>query len=1098
MAVAAKGSETGQTTTGYGALDWYKDAIIYQTHIKAFFDSDNDGIGDFEGLTAKLDYIKDLGVSAIWLLPFYPSPLRDDGYDISDYTNVNPSYGTMDDFKKFVGEAHERGLKVITELVINHTSDQHPWFQRARTSPKGSEERNWYVWSDDDKLYSGTRIIFTDTEKSNWTWDPVAEQYFWHRFFSHQPDLNFDHPPVMQAVIDAMYFWLKTGVDGLRLDAIPYLVERDGTSNENIPETHHVIKELRKALDAKFPDRFFLAEANMWPEDVIQYFGDDDECHMAFHFPLMPRMYMAVAREDRHPITDIMRQTPEISPQNQWAIFLRNHDELTLEMVTDKERDYLWETYAADKRMRINVGIRRRLAPLMENDRRKIELMNSLLLSMPGTPIMYYGDELGMGDNIYLGDRDGVRTPMQWSPDRNGGYSRSDPARLYLPAIMDPVYGYQTVNVEAQSRNTSSLLSWMKRIIAVRQSRQAFGRGRIEFLYPMNRQVLAYLRIHEDEVILCVVNLSRAAQAVELDLSPYKGTAPLELIGRSRFPLIGDLTYLLTLSPYGFYWFQLEAQGSRTDMPQPPPEPVLVPDYITLVVTTGPESVINGRNKLFLDRNILPQFLPTQRWFPGKDTRLHEVDTAFLGMLGGTAYHRHLLSLVTSRHEGQEHVFFLPMGVEWSSFQELPQSLQPRAFAKARRGPQEGIVVDAVGQAEFSAHFIEAIVAGESLSGPAGTIRFTHTARMPAGGMPADAHPSPSSGEQSNSSVLIRNFAVLKFYRHLTNGIQPEVEIGLFLTEQPRKLTVPPVLGYAEVEFANGQSAAIAILHAFVDNQGDGWAFTLAYLNRLVDHYVVLDQAQVDEEPPSHGDFLEFARTLGMRTAEVHLALGGETTNEAFSPEPIAEADIEEWVSQAREQAHEVLGRLKARAGESKLIATVLAGEQAMEDAIGSLFDGLAPSGSKTRVHGDYHLGQILVAESDVVIVDFEGEPKLTVAERRRKRSPLIDVAGMIRSFDYAAWTALERVMTDYSARRPMLEKLLFGWRDQAVAAFEEGYWTTVHGDPAGAPSPFESALVKLFTIRKAFYEVDYEIHNRPKWIDIPLSGIAHLLSTEG
>ena len=1082
-----------------GALDWYKDAIIYQTHIKAFFDSNNDGIGDFAGLTTKLDYIKDLGVNTIWLLPFYPSPLRDDGYDIADYTNVNPSYGTMDDFKSFVDEAHKRGLKVITELVINHTSDQHPWFQRARSAPKGSEERNWYVWSDDDKLYSGTRIIFTDTEKSNWTWDPVAEQYFWHRFFSHQPDLNFDHPPVMEAVKAAMYFWLELGVDGLRLDAIPYLVERDGTSNENIPETHAVIKELRRALDARFPDRFFLAEANMWPEDVIQYFGEGDECHMAFNFPLMPRMFMAVAREDRHPITDIMSQTPEIRPENQWAIFLRNHDELTLEMVTDKERDYLWETYASDKRMRINVGIRRRLAPLMDNDRRKIELMNSLLLSMPGTPIMYYGDEIGMGDNIYLGDRDGVRTPMQWSPDRNGGYSRSDPAKLYLPAIMDAVYGYQAINVEAQSKNSSSLLSWMKRIIAVRQSRKAFGRGPIEFLYPKNRQVLAYLRTFENEVVLCVANLSRAAQAVELDLSAYKGTSPLEMIGRSRFPMIGDLSYLLTLSPYGFYWFQLEAPNAKTDMPSLPAETPLVPDYITLVVTTGPESLVHGRNKTFLDRNVLPQFLPTQRWYPEKDRKLHEVDTILLGVLGTTPRHRHILTLVSERHNGTEHVFFLPMGVEWSSFQELPQLLQPRAFAKTRRGPQEGIVVDACAQAEFSAHFVEAIVAGESISGPAGTLHFTHTAKMPAGGMPADVIPKPTAGEQSNSSIFIPGFGVLKFYRHLSTGIQPEVEIGLYLTDQPRKVNVPPVLGYAEIEFTGGKRSPLAILHAFVDNQGDGWAYTLAYLNRIVDHFIVLDEKETKkgakESEDLHQDYLDFARTLGQRTAEVHLALGGASTNEAFSPEPITQADVDGWVAEARTQAHDVLERLRARASESQLIADVLAREEAMEAAIASLMQGVEAAGTKTRVHGDYHLGQVLVADKDVIIVDFEGEPKLSVEERRRKRSPLVDVAGMIRSFDYAAWTAIERVMTDYAAKRPIIQKLLFAWRDSAIAAFESGYWSTYHEDAGATPTPFEAALVKLFTIRKAFYEVDYEIHNRPKWIDIPLSGIAHLLT---
>jgi maltose alpha-D-glucosyltransferase/alpha-amylase len=1075
------------------ALDWYKDAIIYQTHIKSFYDSDNDGVGDFEGLTQKLDYIKDLGVSAIWLLPFYPSPLRDDGYDIADYTNVNPSFGTLETFKAFIDQAHARGIKVITELVINHTSDQHPWFQRARNAPRDSDERKWYVWSDDDKLYSGTRIIFTDTEKSNWTWDPVAEQYFWHRFFSHQPDLNFDHPPVMEAVIETMYFWLDMGVDGLRLDAIPYLVERDGTTNENIPETHQVIKALRRALDARFPDRFFLAEANMWPEDVIQYFGDDDECHMAFHFPLMPRMYMSIAQEDRHPITDIMRQTPEISPNNQWAIFLRNHDELTLEMVTDKERDYLWQTYAFDKRMRINLGIRRRLAPLMDNDRRKIELMNSMLLSMPGTPILYYGDEIGMGDNIYLGDRDGVRTPMQWSPDRNGGYSRSDPARLYLPAIMDPVYGFQTVNVEAQSKSTSSLLSWMKRLIAVRQGRKAFGRGRIEFLYPKNRQMLAYLRLFEDEVILCVANLSRAAQAVELDLSAYKGAAPLEMIGRSRFPMIGDLPYLLTLPPYGFYWFQLEPQGAKTDTPQYMPETPPMPEYITLVVTDGPDSLVRGRNKLFLDRNILPQFLPSQRWFPEKDRRLTEVDTALIGVLGDVSRHRHLLALVNERHGEEEHRFFLPMGVEWSSFQELPQPLQPRAFAKVRRGPQEGLIIDATALPEFASHFIEAMVDGDVIEGPGGTIRFIHTDRMPAGGMPADILPSPNTGEQSNSSVLLRGFGVLKFYRHLVSGIQPEVEIGVHLTS--KTVNVPPVLGYAELDFGNGETATIAVLHAFAANQGDGWAYTLNYLNRTVDHFVVLDEAQVEAEPKLHKDFLKFAKRLGERTGELHLALAEPDEDPAFSPEQVNEGDVEAWLGLVRDRAVNTFARLRNRGSDDPQIREVLERETDLEGAIAHLFDGLKLEGVRTRVHGDYHLGQVLVAQDDVVIVDFEGEPRLPIPERRKKNSPLVDVAGMLRSFDYAAWTALERTTTDYPNKRPMLEKLLADWRTQTVAAFQDGYWATVHKRKKSAPSEFESALVKLLMISKAFYEVNYEIENRPAWIHIPLSGISQLLA---
>jgi maltose alpha-D-glucosyltransferase / alpha-amylase len=547
---------------------WYKDAVIYQTHVKSFRDANADGYGDFRGLTEKLDYIVQLGADTIWLLPFYPSPLRDDGYDIASYESIHPQYGTIDDFRGFLDKAHEKGLRVITELVINHTSDQHPWFQRARHAAKGSPERNWYVWSDDPNKYAGTRIIFTDTETSNWTWDPVAQQFFWHRFFSHQPDLNFDNPDVVEAVKNVMRFWLRMGVDGLRLDAVPYLIEREGTSGENLPETHVVLKELRRAMDEEFENRIFLAEANQWPPDVRPYFGDADECHMAFHFPVMPRMYMALRKEDRTPIVEIMKRTPPIPPDCQWAIFLRNHDELTLEMVTDEERDYMYNEYARDRRMRINVGIRRRLAPLMDNGRRQMELMNALLMSLPGTPIIYYGDEIGMGDNVYLGDRNGVRTPMQWSADRNAGFSEADAAALFAPVIVDSPYGYQGINVNAQERTATSLLRWMRRLIGVRREHQAFGRGTWEPLDPHNRRVLVFLRRYDGETILCVNNLSRYAQYAELDLTEFKGCVPLELYSKNPFPKIGDLPYLLTLGPHMFVWFKmaqpedLEGRGS--------------------------------------------------------------------------------------------------------------------------------------------------------------------------------------------------------------------------------------------------------------------------------------------------------------------------------------------------------------------------------------------------------------------------------------------------------------------------------------------------------------------------------------------------------
>ena len=609
---------------------WHHDAVIYQLHVKAFRDSNRDGYGDFRGLIEKLDYIAELGVTAVWLLPFYPSPLKDDGYDIADYCDVHQTYGTLADFKELLEAAHARGLKVITELVINHTSDQHAWFQKARLAPKGSPDREMYVWGDDPNRYSSARIIFTDTETSNWTWDPVAQQFFWHRFFSHQPDLNYDNPAVLQAILGVMRFWLHMGVDGLRLDAIPYLVERDGTSCENLPETHVVLKTLRAALDAEFTDRVFLAEANQWPDDVRQYFGDGDECHMAFHFPVMPRMYMAIAQEDRYPIVEIMQQTPEIPASCQWAIFLRNHDELTLEMVTSKERDYMYRTYAIDPRARINLGIRRRLAPLMENDPDRVKLMNSLLLSMPGSPIIYYGDEIGMGDNVFVGDRNGVRTPMQWSPDRNAGFSRADPQRLYLPPIMDAMYGYEALNVEAQSRDASSLLNWTKRMLTVRQTSHAFGRGERRFLSPGNRKVLAYLREYGDDSILCVCNLSRSAQPVELELSRFKGRVPVELLGRTAFPPIGELPYLLTLPGYGFYWFRLTVDA---EPPRWHEQHTMLEDQPVLVLFDGWSSLFRERVmpwrigmaerlRLQFETEALPRFVEAQRWYASKGTSI--------------------------------------------------------------------------------------------------------------------------------------------------------------------------------------------------------------------------------------------------------------------------------------------------------------------------------------------------------------------------------------------------------------------------------------------------------------------------------------------
>src|SRR5262247_2239986 len=701
---------------------WFKDAIIYQLHVKAFRDSNGDGVGDFAGLTERLDYLRDLGVTTLWLLPFYPSPGRDDGYDISDYGDINAAFGTMRDFRRFMQEAKRRDLRVITELVINHTSDQHDWFKRAKRSAPGSSARNWYVWSDTDQKYQGTRIIFTDTEKSNWTWDNEADAFYWHRFFSHQPDLNFDNPRVVSAIIQVMKRWLDTGVDGFRLDAIPYLCERDGTNNENLPETHTIIKRLRSELDAYAKGKVLLAEANQWPEDVQEYFGRGDECHMAYHFPLMPRIYMAIAQEDRFPITDILRQTPDIPGNCQWALFLRNHDELTLEMVTDVERDYLWSTYATDPRARINLGIRRRLASLMDNDRRKIELMNSLLMSMPGTPIIYYGDEIGMGDNIYLGDRNGVRTPMQWTPDRNGGFSRCDPARLYLPMIMDPVYGYEAVNVEAQSRSLASLLSWTKRLISVRKSSKVFGRGSLTFVRPANRSVLVYVRQYENEVVLCIANLSRSAQAAEIDLATWRGRVPFELLGRTNFPPIGEGPYLVTLGPYGFFWFLLrEPDASMVDSPR------IWAEFATLVVTDGWRSLLRGRSKSILERDVLPAFLASRRWYAnrGISPTTHIVGAVPIGAADPDLG----IALLEAKGKRETASYLLPLTIKWTRFDRERQN--PSALAAVRQGPREGTLLDATADPSFISLLLENLRARRTTEADHRRIEFAPTPSFP-------------------------------------------------------------------------------------------------------------------------------------------------------------------------------------------------------------------------------------------------------------------------------------------------------------------------------------------------------------------------------
>ena len=1084
---------------------WYKDAIIYQLHVKAFFDADDDGIGDFQGLCRKLDYIQDLGVTALWLLPFYPSPLRDDGYDISDYKNINPSYGRMADFKAFVREAHRRDLRVVTELIVNHTSDQHPWFQRARQAKPGSPFRDFYVWSDTDQKFPETRIIFVDAEKSNWAWDPVAQAYYWHRFYSHQPDLNFDNPRVFRAIADVMKFWLDLGVDGMRLDAVPYLIEREGTNNENLPETHEILHRLRRELDQRYGDRMLLAEANQWPEDVLQYFGAGDECHMAFHFPLMPRIYMAVSTEDRHPVTDIMRQTPDIPDACQWVVFLRNHDELTLEMVTDRERDYLWNHYAADRRARINLGIRRRLAPLMENDRRRIELLNALLISMPGTPVIYYGDEIGMGDNVFLRDRDGVRTPMQWSFDRNGGFSRADPERLHLPPIMDSVYGFEAVNVEAQSRSPSSLLNWMKRLIAARRSRRAFGRGALRFLYPSNRKVIAYLRTHGEEIILCVANLSRSPQAVELDLAEFRGRQPVELLGRSAFPTIGEASYLLTLQGHSFFWFDLLLSAQEAANLQSSP-----PEFVTLVMPQGWTDLFRRHNQQQFENEVIPGFLARQRWFAAKDQRIRAASVQAQGPIDrpaqdGALSESFLATVVDVALRGDEKQrYFLPLAAIWSPAEtELRQSLVPVTLAELRQRRREGALVDALSQDGFSLAVMDAIAREASLPLDHGAIRCTRTPSYERAAAPERLTVRRGSVEQSNSSVFFDEYGMLKLYRRLEPGPHPEIEMSRFLVERAGFANTPPPLATIELTLddeTGPQTMALGMLSGFVRNQGDGWTQALNYLTRYLDDALISTGERSSELPDPDHFFLTLARQIGTRTAEMHRALAEQAGDDpAFRPEPITRDDIVEWRRALEAEAEAMLaqlGRERARLAER---AHEPAGRLlALREPLFALIRGLLPDeieAQKTRLHGDFHLGQVIVVQNDFFIVDFEGEPSRPLAQRRAKSSPLRDVAGMIRSFDYAAVTAVRHLAETRAAAEPRMIELAESWRQRAVDGFRAAYRRTMRGC-ASYPTNKKQAreMTAFFTLEKAVYEVSYEMANRPQGVDIPLRGILGIL----
>ena len=1100
---------------------WFKDAVIYQLHVKAFMDSDADGIGDFKGLGQKLDYLQSLGVTAIWLLPFYPSPLRDDGYDIAEYCDIHPTYGKLKDFRAFLRAAHQRGLRVITELVINHTSDQHQWFQQARTAAAGSSRRNYYVWSDTTEKYQETRIIFQDFETSNWTWDPVAGAYYWHRFYSHQPDLNFDNPQVHKAVFRVLDFWLKMGVDGLRLDAVPYLYEREGTNCENLPETHAFLKKLRAYIDSRYKDRMMLCEANQWPEDAANYFGRGDEGHMNFHFPLMPRLFMALRMEDSFPIIDILEQTPTIPDNCQWAIFLRNHDELTLEMVTDEERDYMYRVYANDPQMRLNLGIRRRLAPLLNNHRRRIELMNGLLFSLPGTPVIYYGDEIGMGDNIYLGDRDGVRTPMQWSADRNAGFSRANPQRLYLPAIVDPEFHFEVVNVEAQDNNRHSLLWWMRRLISLRKRFRAFSRGSLTLLHPENQSILAFVRRYEDESLLVVANLSRFVQFVELDLEDFAGATPVEIFGATEFPAVEKSPYFLTLGPHSFYWFFLQPESSEAGEALAGAEPGEAPP---LFETEGSWSeMLKGRSKTRFEKT-LGTYLPHRRWFGGKARQIKSARIKEWLPLPNENHEAGLLFVDVDYVGSEVETYLLPLtcvsaGHSQDLIRERPDAVIARV--KIAQTSEEGVLVDATADAGFCRRLLNLIERRRTVKGRHGVLSARSTSALSAIVPPSTETPASSTlrAEQSNTSITYGDKLILKLFRRMQEGINPDLQIGLHLT-QMGFAHIPPVAGFIEYRSRGGGPQTLAVLQGYETNQGDAWEYTLNMLDRYFEQIIAqsatLEKAPIPQQglmqlslsdPPGElvelTDFYtESARMLGRRTAQMHLALAEKTEDPDFAPQNFTKLYQRSLYQSMRTICRRNLSLLKRRLSHMPVDlrpeASVLA---EMEPAILEVFNRLLEvriMAKRTRCHGDYHLGQVLYTGKDFVIIDFEGEPARPVSERLIKRSPLRDVAGMLRSFHYASCMALQNTETRGWVQ-PENRAVLVSWADYwykwIAAVFLSGYLRVADG---GGFLPKDEdqrqVLLESYLLEKAVYELGYELNNRPDWVKIPVAGILQVM----
>ena len=1058
-------SERG-TPTAVRESNWYANAVIYELHVRAFSDSNGSGSGDFAGLLEKLDYIRDLGVTAIWLLPFCPSPGKDDGYDISDYVGIHPAYGSLDDFRCFLDECKQRNLKVITELVLNHTSDQHPWFQRARQSPPGSRWRDYYVWSDDPGKYSNVRIIFKDFETSNWAWDPVANAWYWHRFYSHQPDLNYDSPDVQREVLETVDFWFDLGVDGLRLDAVPYLYEREGTTCENLAETHEFLRQLRRHVDSRYEGRMLLAEANQWPEDAVAYFGAGDECHMAFNFPLMPRLFVATRLEDSFPITNIVQRLPVLPEGCVWATFLRNHDELTLEMVCEEERDYMYRMYAESPEMRINLGIRRRLAPLVRNDRRRIELMHALLFSLPGTPVIYYGDEIGMGEDLSLGDRNSVRTPMQWSAEPNAGFSQAAPSEVYLPAVSDGEYSYGVVNVETQIADPHSLLWWMRNALAVRRQSDALTGGDIEFLTHRNRHVLAFLRRSDDEDVLVVANLSRHAQPAELPLGAYAGRTPVEAFGRVDFPVITADPYRLSLTPYGFYWFVLRK----------PNEPeVLSLESLTLEWSERGE--LARALRPHIERNIATSWRSITMLGIEDLVRFTENSAIALMRVSFTA--------------GDPELLLIPLTIRTADQRVEGANVVARFANDGKDGRvlcmdgADGVMTD---------RLLNLIEDNAELATETGLFRGATVGPFDVKGQKqlVCLLPNVSDDEQRNSSIVLSDAFVLKLFRRMESGGNPDIRTVRHLFEDAGFSHVAPVFGTLEYVRADGTAFDAGVLHAFVDSSQTLWSMAVNELSRHLECAATGCAVTADLTTGSPQPFLETCRLLGVRTAQLHLALAHPESSD-FAPEPFTSfytrGVCHAMCTRAALVGH-VLRNSVSGAEQDDDTRRVLSLIDSLDSEFADLTN-IGKPGVRLRIHGDLHLGQVLHTGADVAFIDFEGDSSRPLFERLIKASPLVDVASLVCSFRYVASRAVLGDVAgalSWRGNPDGLEHEANEWYRSVTASLLSGYREKIAGTGLvpDSDSDFERAL-RAYLLAKAVYQVGYELDYRPEWAPVAL-----------